>query len=316
MWRCVWLPRKKKLWLVYEGLFYHVRPAKGVSKIMTKETEYFENMYNVRRSVADHQHYFNLWAEKSKNFLKTDSHRSQLDVSYGEGGLENMDIFQPKGKSSSMLMFVHGGYWRSLDKQDHSFVAEPFVKAGTTVAVINYTLCPSVEISEICRQVVSAGAFLYKHAKAIGFPNNKMYVAGHSAGGHLATMALACLWRQVDYRLPEKVFKGGLSISGIYDLRALTRVPSVNADLKLSIESAARVSPAMMMPPTNAPLIVAVGGKEVGGFKDQHNTILNNWRDVIKEDIPCSQEHHFDILLKLAEENHPLCEGALRMLQS
>ncbi len=283
---------------------------------MTKETDYFEEMYNVRGSVPNHQDYFNQWGEKSKNFLSAGLHRSQIDVSYGEGSLENMDIFQPKGKSSAMLMFIHGGYWRSLDKRDHSFVAEPFVKAGVTVAVINYDLCPKVEISDICRQVVSAAAFLYKHANAIGFPDDKMYVAGHSAGGHLATMALACLWRQVDYRLPEKVFKGGLSISGLYDLRALTHVPSVNADLMLNQDSAAKVSPAIMMPPTNAPLVIAVGGKEIGGFQDQHNRILTSWRTVIAEDIPCPQEHHFDILLRLADEDHQLCKAALRMLRS
>lgn len=282
---------------------------------MDKETEYFEQMYNVRDSVANHMEYFNSWAIKSREFRKSRKCRFTEEVSYGENKMETMDIFQPSGKSGALMMFVHGGYWRSLDKQDHSFLAEPFVKRGVAVAVINYSLCPQVGVDQICRQVTQAGSFLYRNADAIGFPAEKMFVVGHSAGGHLALMAVSCLWRQIDYRFPNSIFKAGLSISGLYDLRVLVRVKSVNKDLKLTNETAEKVSPALFDPPRQASVWVAVGGRETGGFKDQHRRIIQNWRGVVTKEILCPEEHHFDILEKLADPEHVLCKSAFEMLE-
>ncbi len=283
---------------------------------MSKDEEYFEAMYNVRASVADAHDYFDLWKQRSEEFLKSRGHRANIEVSYGADKMETMDVFRPKGRSAGLLMFIHGGYWRSLDKKDHSFVAEPYVKAGFTVAVINYSLCPQVDISQICRQVASAGGFLYRNAAAMGFPPERMYVAGHSAGGHLATMALACLWRQIDYRFPEKVFSAGLSVSGIYDLRVLTRVHSVNADLQLTFDSAKKVSPALMPPPKDVLLTIAIGEDEIGGFLDQHHQIARRWPEVVGENILCANNHHFDILLGFADENHVLGKAMMRILHS
>ncbi len=283
---------------------------------MSNETKYFESMYNVRAMVPDHQSYFRNYKHLSEKFKEARFHRATLDVSYGEHKLETMDIFQPKGPSGSLLMFIHGGYWRSLDKGDFSFVAEPFVKSGATVAIINYSLCPKVSVSDICREIVGAGSFLYRNSEAIGFPKSKMYVAGHSAGGHLATMALACQWRQVDYRFPPKLFGGGVSISGLYDLRPLVHVPSVNQDLRLSKDSAKKVSPALMTPPQNVSLIVAVGDRETGGFHDQHQRIVGNWGTVVSKSLICNDKNHFDIIFNLADHDHLLGKNVLEMIGS
>jgi arylformamidase len=211
-------------------------------------------------------------------------------------------------------MFIHGGYWRSLDKKDHSFVALPFVNAGATVAAINYSLCPNVSMEHIVKQVVAAGAFLYKNAADFEAPRKRMFVAGHSAGGHLAAMALACLWKSAAPGLPQKVFQGGLSVSGLYDLTPLVRMPFLNVDLRLDAESALKLSPALMTPPTNAALHIAVGGQEIGGFKDQHRMIAQSWRKFIGEDVPCPQDNHFSILDSLADPQSELCKAALRMM--
>src|SRR4029078_5562206 len=99
-----------------------------------------------------------------------------------------------KGASGALLMFIHGGYWRALDKSQHSFVAEPFVSAGVTVAMINYALCPAVTVDEIVRQVLQATAWLYRNFNNFGAPPGPLFVAGHSAGGHLTAMTLAAQW--------------------------------------------------------------------------------------------------------------------------
>jgi arylformamidase len=240
--------------------------------------------------------------------------RFEKDVPYGDDIMETMDVFLPKGESKALLMFIHGGYWRSLDKKQHAFVAAPFVDAGVTVASINYSLCPAVTMERIVKQVIAASAFLYRNASDFDAPRRRMYVAGHSAGGHLAAMALACLWPRAAPGLPHKVFQAGLSISGLYDLRVLTRVPSINNDLRMTPESALNLSPALMTPPTKSLLSIAVGGRELGGFKDQHRIIAQAWPDHIGADIPCPEDNHFSILEKFADAQSDLFKASMRMM--
>ncbi|HWQ39679.1 MAG TPA: alpha/beta hydrolase [Burkholderiales bacterium] len=279
---------------------------------MDNDTAYLESLYNNRAAVPDFQSYFDRWAEKSAEARRLLN--CEIDVPYGDDIMETMDVFLPKGESRAILMFIHGGYWRSLDKKDHSFVAVPFVNAGVTVAAINYSLCPNVTIEHIVKQTIAAGSFLYKNAADFEAPRKRMFVAGHSAGGHLTAMALACLWKLAAPGLPQKVFQGGLSVSGLYDLRPLTKVPFLNVDLRLTEESAVKLSPALMTPPTNAPLYISVGGQEIGGFKDQHRIIAQSWRKVIGADIPCPSDHHFSILDRLADPQSELFKAALRMM--
>jgi len=284
----------------------------GPDTKMDNDTAYLESLYNNRAAVPDFQKYFDRWAAKSAEARR--SMNCEIDVPYGDDIMETMDVFLPRGESKAILMFIHGGYWRSLDKKDHSFVAAPFVNAGVTVAAINYSLCPNVSMQHIVKQVVAAGAFLYKNAADFEAPRKRMFVSGHSAGGHLTAMALACLWKLAAPGLPQKVFQGGLSISGLYDLTPLTKVPFLNVDLRLTEDSARMLSPALMTPPTTAPLHIAVGGQEIGGFKDQHRIIAQSWRKVLGEDIPCPQDHHFSILDSLADAQSELCRAALRMM--
>lgn len=279
---------------------------------MIRDAAYFESSYNNRAAVPDFQTYFDRWTEKSAQA------RRELDVEpdvpYGDDRMETMDIFRPGGEARALLMFIHGGYWRALDKRDHSFVATPFVKAGAAVAAINYSLCPAVKIEDIVLQCLKAGAWLYRNAAEVGAPRNRIFVAGHSAGGHLAAMCLAAQWSKFSRGLPEKVMQGGLSVSGIYDLTQIARTPSINVDVRLNEAGAMKVSPAFMPPATRAPLYIAVGGREIGGFKEQHALIANKWSSVLAEDIPCPEDNHFSILDAIANPGSPLCQAAIRMM--
>lgn len=281
---------------------------------MNNDTAYLDSLYNNRLAIPDFQDYFDRWVEKSDAAFRAMNDRLERDVPYGDDIMETMDVFLPDGESQALLMFIHGGYWRSLDKKHHAFIAAPYVDAGVAVASMNYSLCPNVTMEHIVRQVIAASVFLYRNASDFKVSRKRIYVAGHSAGGHLTAMALACLWPKVAPGLPQKLFQGGLSISGLYDLRVLTGVPGINCDLRMSADSARMLSPALMPPATSAPLCIAVGGQEIGGFKDQHRIIAQAWPDNIGADIPCPGDNHFSILDAFADPQSELFAATMRMM--
>src|SRR5881394_1895931 len=169
---------------------------------------------------------------------------SHLDLRYGDAPGETIDLFPARKGDGSCLMFIHGGYWRSLDKKDFSFLAPALVGAGISLAVVNYDLCPKVSIEEIVRQMLRASRWLWLHAEDYGMDQDRLYVSGHSAGGHLAAMLMCAQWPAFDSQLPKDLWKGGLAISGIYDLRPLVDVDWLNADLRLDEAAALKASPA------------------------------------------------------------------------
>ncbi len=279
---------------------------------MLNDAAYYESRYNNRAAVPEFQSHFDRWAQASAAARRELD--VELDVPYGDDRMETMDIFRPKGEARALLMFIHGGYWRSLDKKDHSFVARPFVEAGAAVANINYSLCPSVRIEDIVLQCLKAGAWLYRNAAEVGAPRNRIFVAGHSAGGHLTAMCLAAQWPRYSRGLPEKVMQGGMPISGLYDLTELCLTPSINVDLRLNEADAIKSSPAFMPPATRAPVHLVVGGREIDGFRYQHGLLGERWGAVVAENIVTAEDNHFTILDAFADPANAVCRGALRMM--
>jgi arylformamidase len=170
-------------------------------------------------------------------------------------------------------------------------------------------------MQKLVLQVMSAGAYLYRNANDFKVPKKRLFVAGHSAGGHLAAMALSCEWPTFSKGLPKKIFQSGLSISGLYDLRILTKINSINKDLRMSEADAAALSPALMPTPQGARLSIAVGGKELGGFKDQHRLIAQSWSSSIGFDVPCPMDNHFSILETFADPKSELFSAAMQMFE-
>lgn len=279
---------------------------------MLRDAAYYESRYNNRAAVPEFQSHFDRWALASAQARRELD--VELDVPYGDDRMETMDIFRPQGEASALLMFIHGGYWRSLDKKDHSFVAAPFVKAGAAVAAINYSLCPAVKVEDIVIQCLKAGAWLYRNAAEVGAPRNRIYVAGHSAGGHLAAMCMAAQWPRYSRGLPEKVMQAGMPISGIYDLTEISLTPTVNADIRLNEAGAIKVSPAFMPPATRAPVHLVVGGREIDGFRYQQDLLADKWSNVIADNSVSPDDNHFTILNSFSNPENNVCKAALRMM--
>ena len=280
---------------------------------MNAEHTNFDLLYNPRLTVKEFPQIVERWqrdSEKARARLE-----GYLDVPYGADASEKLDIFRARGASKGLLMFVHGGYWRGFDKKDFSFVAAAFCEAGITVAVPNYALCPAVQVSDIVMQMVQAGAWLYRNGGNFGAPGARLHVCGHSAGGHLAAMMLACLWPVYARDLPKKVVRAALSLSGVYDLRDIVKAPSINGDVRLTERSALQASPAFLPPATDAPLYTAVGEEEDEGFHIQNRIIAEKWKSVHAGNIVCAGDNHFTALDRLATPGSPLFQCVLRMME-
>jgi arylformamidase len=273
--------------------------------------EFCERGYNNRAAVPDHAEYFQHWADDSAMARAT--LKSTLDVRYGKRPNETMDLF-PGGGRRGLLVFIHGGYWRALDKADFSFVAPAFNAAGALVVVPNYALCPAVSIEDITWQMLRALEWTWRNAAAHGGDRQRIAVAGHSAGGHLAAMMLSARWKQVADDLPANLIGGALSISGLFDLEPLRHAPFLQTDLQLTPASVKRLSPAFF-PRPKGKLYATVGALESDEFLRQNQLIRDVWGPTavpVCETLP--GRHHLDVLDGLVDPGGRLHDLALRLL--
>lgn len=276
---------------------------------------WLEAQYNNRALVPDHPQVLSRWAQASS--LARERSPALLDLPYGDGSNETLDIFPPPARAqpAPVLVFIHGGYWRSLDKADHSFVAPSFQADGAMVVVPNYALCPAVGIEQIVLQMAQVVTWVWHRAAQYGGDPTRIAVVGHSAGGHLATMLLSCRWKDVAEELPAQPLAGAMSISGLYDLEPLRHTPFLQADLQLTSASVARLSPAFFPRPKGAKLYATVGLQESDEFLRQNRLIREVWGPTA---VPVCETvvdaNHFTVLNSLADPKGRLHELALRLL--
>lgn len=273
-----------------------------------------ERLYNARQSVPDWQQCFDRWARESSALRA--SARARLDLRYGAHHMQTLDLFLPECRPKGTLAYIHGGYWRSLDKSDASIVAPPFTQAGYAVAVINYALCPEVRVETIVEQAREVAAWLHANAADWDAPADRLFACGHSAGGHLAAMLLATAWPAWRPGLPPGVITAAICISALYDLRPLLDVPSVMDATRFTADSARALSPALQTPATSAPLLTALGLEENAGFHTQARTIQERWQAVHAGHVACAGRDHFSILDELTHPEGAIAVAALRLMRS
>lgn len=271
-----------------------------------------EAQLNPRVSVPDAETYIADYIERSAEVRGRLGGR--LDVAYGDTPLQALDVFPASGDSRAPLhIFMHGGYWRAMDKSANSFVAEALVRAGATTVMLNYDLCPAVTLDDIVAQIIRAVAWVHDNAADLGGDPDRIYLSGHSAGGQLAMMALAHDWEKDG--LPPDLIKGAVGVSGVYDLAPLMRT-SINDDVRLTGDMAARNSPTLHPPATSAPVVIAVGQQEPEAFIDQskdfHQVCLDAGLD--SQYLESPGDNHFSVLYTLANPISGLCGLVLRQM--
>lgn len=273
---------------------------------------YYSDQYNARAMIADHARIFTRWQKESAQVRR--SQAGLLDIAYGESAGERLDFFPARLPGSPILVFIHGGWWRSLDKSDFSFVAAPFTRAGFNVILTNYTLAPMASIEEIVREQLRALAWVYRNAEAYDADRERLVVAGHSAGAHLAAMMMAAQWPRYAGDLPHDMIKAGILLSGLYDLAPLPHADFVNVDLKLDHHSARRLSPALLPQSHPIPFLTSVGGLESDEFKRQNALIVQEWRGAHRGDVPLPDAHHLSICDEFCREESDLFRNSAMLI--
>jgi arylformamidase len=272
--------------------------------------EFVERGYNNRAAVPEHPKFLAEYAERSQAAVAALA--PKLDLRYGPNTKETLDLFLPAGTPRGTFAFIHGGYWRALDKADFAFVAAPFVAQGYAAAVINYDLCPSVTIATIVDECRRALLWLAREAPRHGAPAAPLVVSGHSAGGQLVAMLFATDWHAHGLAAPP--FVAGVTLSGVHDLGPLV-LSTMNADLRLDEAEARRMSPVHYRSQTRAPLHVAVGAGETAEFLRQSQLIFDAWPD----NRPAGMEqprfipdrNHFTVVLDYADPASDLTRATL-----
>ena len=274
--------------------------------------EEVERGYNNRAAVPDHPRWLAYYPQASAEA------RARLvpkvDLRYGPGPKETLDLFLPASPAKGTFVFWHGGYWRAFDKSDFSFVAPPFVAQGYAVAVVNYDLCPDVSIATIVDESRRATAWLAREGRAHGANPERMVAGGHSAGGHIVAMLFASDWEA--YGLSGDPLMGGLSLSGVHDLSPLVHF-SYNSDLKLDDATAARLSPSNLSPRSRAPLLLAAGADETSEFVRQTRLLWDAWPHNRPNDARAPmlirERNHFDVVVDLGDASSEVTRATLAL---
>jgi len=268
--------------------------------------------YNAREAVPDFDASLGVYVEESQRVR--DAIPGPRGVSYGPHRDQVLDIFPATGKNAPVHLFLHGGYWRALSKDEHSFTADALTPAGACVMVNTYSLCPDVHIDVIVRQCRDAIAWAYSNAAAHGGDPERLFISGHSAGGHLVGMMLATDWG-AEYGLPADVIKGATAISGIYDMRPM-RLAFTQEWIDLTEQAAARNSPLYNLPSHTCPVIVAWGDADPVGFHEQGRAYIEalTGHGVPVSHVPLPGLDHFATCAELMDPTRPLTKAVLAQM--
>jgi arylformamidase len=274
--------------------------------------EFVEREYNNRAACPDHPQWFAEYARLSAAAYASLDLRRELR--YGAGPQETLDLFLPQGSVRGTFVFLHGGYWRALDKADFAFVAGPFVARGIAVANVNYDLCPEVTVAAIVAECRRAVGWIAREGARHGADARRIVVGGHSAGGHLAAMMFCTDWQAQGFARPP--LHAGVTLSGVHDLTPMPLF-SFNSDLRLDEAGARALSPVFCPLTMVAPLLMAVGGAETAEFQRQTRLLWEAWpahRPAgAAAPLVAAGKNHFSVVADYADPDSELTRATLAL---
>ena len=281
--------------IVYKGFSQH-------------ELEY---QYNPRESVPEYPELAKRRAEASRKARST--LKSWLNVAYGSSPREALDIYAADKPGGPVLVYIHGGYWRSGNKEDNCNFVPTFTQRGATVVLVEYDLCPQVTVTDIVRQTRASIAWVYKNIIRYSGNPAKLYVSGHSAGGHLTAMALANDWEKEG--LPRDLIKGAVATSGVFDLDVVAHI-TVQEQVRMTPEIARLNDPLTHPPLVNCPLVVAVGGAEPKGWQRMSEDYFNycKQRGMQAEYLVVPGANHYTMSEHMLDSGSLLTQAMLKQL--
>jgi arylformamidase len=280
----------------------------------TQPAALLEQHFNPRVAVPDFQQALARYATRSaavRQYLP-----GAYDLRYGARPQQTFDLHRaapPATGAPPLVLFLHGGYWRALDKRDHSFVAPLFVDAGVTLANVNYDLCPSVTLDVIVDEICEAVRYFTQHAADVGAAAQRLFLVGHSAGAHLVARMLAQDWSAAG--LPADTIAGAVALSGLYEPEVVMRL-AVNVEIGLTAAMAARHDCLGHPPQRQVPLLIAVGGAEPAGWIGQSCA----YRDVCARAgidvqwMSVEGANHFTLLEEAMTAGRPLAAAMLHLV--
>ncbi|MEX2453124.1 MAG: alpha/beta hydrolase [Rhodospirillaceae bacterium] len=235
-----------------------------------------------------------------------------LDVPYGPSEAERLDIFPAPQPGAPVVVYYHGGAWTRWDKANNSYQAPVFTAAGATFVPVNFGLVPAVTLDELVRQCRAAVKWVWENARSFGADPDRLYVAGHSSGGHVVGLLAVTDW-EGDWGLPADVIKGAFAASGMYELEPV-RLSSRNKYLSLDEGMTARNSALRQLPERMPPMIIAYGGGEQLEFRRHSKDFAAELRRfghrVTELDLPGL--HHFQMAEQFADPDGPLLRAMFR----
>jgi len=259
----------------------------------------YDNRSHVGNDVAEA--FFAECAKRAQGFRDemTAKGRAQLDLAYGQAEREKLDLFLPERTPKGLTVYIHGGFWRMFDKSFWSHLAAGALARGWAVAMPSYTLAPDVRVSHITKQTAAAVEFA---ATQIVGP---VRIAGHSAGGHLASR-MHCTDIPLAAQLVERT-EHIISISGLSDARPLLHL-ALNEIFRFDEVEAAAESPALHHPRAGASITCWVGGAELPEFIRQNDLLANIWTGLgaTTETVHAPGKNHFTVLDDLLEPDSEL----------
>jgi arylformamidase len=270
-----------------------------------------EYQYNPRVSVPEFPELARIRSAKSREVRQRA--KSWLNIAYGASPRESLDIYAADRAGGPVLVYIHGGYWRSGAKEDNANFVPAFTARGATVVLVEYDLCPHVTVTDIVSQTRTAIGWTLKNIVRYGADPSKVYISGHSAGGQLTAMALAHDWQAAG--VSQDCIQGAVAMSGVHDLDMVMHV-SANEQIRMTPEIARENSPLLHPPRVRCPLLVAVGAIEPDGWKQMSNDYFEfcQRHGLQAEYLEVPGANHYTMSDRLADPNSPLTQAIYRLM--